>query len=114
MSNTNLLLWRNIMESIFETKEQYLQMRANFRSWYNTEDNRKSLTACDFALYALLRRKDWRKCFTSNTSEKTIELIERYLTKTKTQYMFLTPYGDVVTEEMISSLRGLNIPSWRE
>jgi hypothetical protein len=102
------------MESLFETKEQYLEMRANFRSWYNTEENRKRLSAGDFALYALLRGKDWRKCFTANSGDKTIEGLERYLMKTKTQYMFLEPFGSTVSEEMITSFRERGILSWGE
>ena len=102
------------MESLFETKEQYLKMRTDFRSWYNTEDNRKQLSAEDFALYALLRGKDWRKCFTANSEDKTIERLERYLMKTKTQYLFLTPFGDTVTQEMITIARERGIKAWGE
>lgn len=102
------------MESLFETKEQFIGMRDHFRKWYNTEENRKQLTAHDFALYALLRGKDWRKCFAPHSDEKTIESIERYLNKTKTQYMFLAPFGTTVTEEMITSLRERGIQAWGE
>lgn len=102
------------MESLFETKEQYLKMRTSFRSWYNTEDNRKRLSAGDFALYALLRGKDWRKCFTANSDDKTIERLERYLMHTKTQYLFLEPFGTTVTEEMVTSLRERGIQKWGE
>ena len=100
--------------SIFETKEQYLAMRSNFKQWYNTEDNRKRLNAEDFALYALLRGKDWRKCFSPNSDEKTIERIQRYLTKTKTQYLFLDQYNKTVTLEMIDTLRERDIQQWGE
>ena len=102
------------MESLFETKEQFLEMRDHFRKWYNTDDNRKQLTANDFALYALLRGKDWRKCFAPNTDDRMIESIERYIKKTKTQYIYLTPFGATVTEEMIGSLRERGILSWGE
>lgn len=102
------------MESVFETKEQYLEMRNHFRKWYNTDENRKQLDAASFALYALLRGKDWRKCFAPNTSDRTIEDIERYIKKTKYAYMYLAPFGSTVTEEMIGSLRERSILSWGE
>jgi hypothetical protein len=105
--------------SLFETKEQYLEMRTNFKKWYNSEE-RKSFTAEDFALYACIRGKDWRKCFAPNSDEQTIERIERYLTKTKTQYLFLDPYiciepyNKTVTPEMIELLRNRGIQKWGE
>lgn len=102
------------MESLFETKEQYLKMRADFRSWYNTEDNRKRLGAEDFALYALLRGKDWRKCFADTTSDSTVEKLHYYLIKMKPQYMFLEPFGDTITEELINSLREREFQRWGE
>lgn len=102
------------METLFETKEQYLEMRNNFKQWYNSEERTTNFTAEDFALYASIRGKDWRKCFASNSDEKTIERIERYLTRTKIQYLFLTPYGKTVTPEMIELLRERGIQKWGE
>lgn len=103
------------METLFETKEQYLQMRSNFKNWYNSkEEGKATLTAEDFAMYACIRGKDWRKCFAPNSDEKTIERIERYLTKTKLQYIFLTPYGESITTEMIDTLRERGIKKWGE
>jgi len=98
--------------SIFNDKEHYLQFRANFRTWYNNEDKKQLLCASDFALYAALRGRDWRKCFTPNTDPKKIEQIWRYLTKTKFQYLFLKPYGDTITEEMIDRLRENGFAEW--
>lgn len=102
------------METIFETKEEYLQFRTNFKQWYNTDENRKLLNAQDFALYTALRGRDWRKCFTANTDEKKIESIWRYLTKTKFQYLYLTPYGEIITEEKINKLRENGFAQWGE
>lgn len=100
------------MESLFETKELYLAMRNNFKNWYNTEDNRKTLTASDFALYALIRGKDWRKCFTPNSYLNKIETIENCINNRKAIYLNLTPYGKTVTEEMITILRERGIAKW--
>lgn len=99
--------------SIFETKEAYLEMRNHFKTWYNTEDNRKTLQAKDFALYALLRSRDWKKCFTQNADEQQMEFIHHYLTKTKFQYLNLTPFGKI-TEDQINSLREREITKWGE
>jgi hypothetical protein len=100
------------METIFENREAYLQFRNEFRTWYNTEDNKKLMDAKDFALYAALRGRDWRKCFTANTDEKKIESIWRYLTKTKFQYLYKTPFGETITEEMIEKLRSNGFIEW--
>jgi len=100
------------METLFETKESYLKMRSNFKKWYNTEDNRKTLTAADFALYALIRNKDWRKCFTPNSDLNKIEEIENIINNRKTCYINLKPYGTTVTEEMITILRKRGIAKW--
>lgn len=99
------------MESLFENKEQYLQFRSNFKTWINQEEH-EHFGAADFALYAALRGKDWRKCFTPNTDPKKIESIWRYLTKTKFQYLFLKPYGETITEEMIEKLRENGFSEW--
>lgn len=102
------------MESIFETKEQYLEMRKTFKNWYNTEENKHNMQAKDFALYAAIRGKDWRKCFASNTSEQKIETIEHYLNKTKLDYLYLAPYGETITHEMITALRERGFQKWGE
>lgn len=102
------------MESIFESKEQFHAFRKHFKTWYNTEDNRKQLSAKDFALYAILRNRDWRKCFSEHSSKETIGWIESYLTKTKPQYLYLAPFGEFITEEMIATLREQGIQKWGE
>jgi hypothetical protein len=102
------------MESLFETKEQYLEMRRTFKNWYNTEENKTNMQAKDFALYAAIRGKNWRKCFAPNSSEQTIETIYHYLTKTKLDYLYLTPYGSTITQDMITTLRERGFQKWGE
>lgn len=100
------------MESIFESKEQYLEMRKQWKDTCNDSDLRKDLTKEDMALYAILRRRDWRKCFAPNSSEQTISEIEYYLLKSS--YCSLWMYGGTVTKEMIDHLRSIGIPKWNE
>jgi hypothetical protein len=99
--------------SIFETKEQYQEFRSNFKKWYNEEGNKQKMWASDFALYAAIRGKDWRKCFADNSHETTIASIEMYLMKRKTQYIDLSPFKGITTEQ-IESLREHGIQKWGE
>jgi len=101
-----------IMESVFESKEQYLEMRKQWKETVNDKELRKDLTKEDMALYAVLRRKDWRKCFAPNSSDETISDIEYYLFKS--YYLRLWLYGESVTKEMIDHLRSEGIKKWGE
>lgn len=100
------------MESIFESKEQFLEMRKQWKATCNDSELRKQLGKEDMALYAVLRRRDWRKCFASNSSDATISEIEFALKKSS--YLNLWPYGETVTKEMIDHLRAIGIKTWGE
>jgi hypothetical protein len=100
------------MESVFESREQYLTMRNEWKAIVNDTDLRKQLTKEDMALYATLRRKDWRKCFAPTSSCDTIKDIEHYLIKSN--YVNLLPYNKTVTTEMIDHLRINGIKTWDE
>lgn len=100
------------MESIFETKEQFLKMRKEWKRYTNDSELRKGLSGEDFALYAIIRGKDWRKGFAATSNDDTIERIESYLNKCKFEYMYTKPFGNTITEEMIAKLRASGIVSW--
>lgn len=100
------------MESVFETKEQYLEMRSNWKKFYNTEGGKECLNAYHFALYALLRGKDWRKCFAINSNQHTLQWLEYWLFKS--EHMSLIPFGGSVTSKHITQLRAAGIPKWED
>lgn len=102
------------MESVFETKEQYLAMREEWKKATNNKELRKSITGEEYALYAILRKKDWRKAFAETSTDQTIYRIESYLAKCKHEFMYLCSFGDTVTKEMIDKIRENGIQKWDE
>jgi hypothetical protein len=55
---------REIIYSIFKTKENYLNYKANFKAYFNDPETRKTLTYSDFFVYSLFRGNDVTKAFT--------------------------------------------------
>lgn len=106
-------------KEIFETKEQYLEMKAAWKSRCTTIDQdgkikKEYIPPFHFALYAILCDKDWRKGFSGNSEASTIEWIERSIFRTKPQYLQLkSAFGETVTEEHIEKMREIGgIPRW--
>lgn len=95
------------MESIFESKEEFFAMVASWKAYANGEETKNGLAAHDYALYAALRGKDWRKHFAPNSHKSTIQALNFYLLKSK--WIITTPFGPGITMEKIEQLRASGI-----
>lgn len=85
------------MESIFESKEQYLEFIKNWKKACNDKEGPK-LTFEHFILYAMLRGRDYKKCISPSSSDSTIDLAE-YIAKGKDfKYLSLWPFGDISSQ----------------
>jgi hypothetical protein len=71
MQKQLLTLWRIIMKSVFETKEQYLNFKA---AWKKAANNKQSadLNAIHFALYCAVMGKDQYKAFSPVTNKTSL------------------------------------------
>ena len=100
---------------IFESKEQYLNMKKKWAKYFNEEardlernvygNKLKKLTATHFALYAILRGKDPFIAL-NNSSSETIEYIEWNITSAKTSKFYKGKWRDFfgLTEEQEEKL----------
>ena len=69
---------------IFETKEEYLELKKNWATYFNTEARHldrdadgyktRKLTASHFVLYALIRGRDWKSCLHSCSQDTMDEV----------------------------------------
>ena len=67
---------------VFETKEQYLDI---IKAWKNScKDKNFSFTAEHFALYAIIRGKDPKKCFATPEQQSDKKLIAKNETGNET------------------------------
>lgn len=105
--------------SIFETKEDYLKMIAAWKQNCSFKDEegktiQNKISYIDFALYSLLRGKDWRKCLAPNTKANIIYDIEFSLFKRDPKYISLIMFNGIITPEDITKLREIGIKKWSE
>jgi len=117
------LIKEEVNTSIFESKEHYLAFR---KAWSESVNNLSSISAFHHALYALLRNRDHRECFTpitnrnklengqsANDSQNMAENKLRYLARLARGFdhfddekkesfvkAYLWPFGDTVTTDM--------------
>lgn len=73
---------------LFETKEDYLKMKANWAKFFNTEarhldrdeygTKERKLGAPHFVLYAIIRGRDWKKCL-QGASQDTMDAVKSSL-----------------------------------
>lgn len=98
------------MESLFNSKEEFLAMRDVWKKVTNSED-RTELELIHFCLYAILRNKDWRKCLSPNSKDETIADIEWKLFKS--DYVSLWPFGGL-DKEIIGAIRQKGLKRWNE
>lgn len=92
------------MESIFETKEQYLEFKKNWKKATNDKEGTK-LEFQHFILYAILKSKDYTRCIADTSTDKTKELADYITKESKYKYLSLWPFGDTITEEMLLQAR---------
>lgn len=95
------------MESVFETKEQYLEFIKQWKHVTNNPDEHKQLTLQHFILYALLRGKDITKCLSPSSKESTFEDVKYWTEKADPKYLSLWPFGNSITHEMIVKARAI-------
>jgi hypothetical protein len=123
---------KNTPKEVFTDKEHYLKFREIWKQAMNSEDKHK-LTATHHLLYAMLRNKDWRKCFTPVTRQSKLDngrtvndtlystfiSLSQYLhiaqmladKKNTADYnkrifaTFLEPFKDTITLEMLAKLK---------
>lgn len=100
------------MESVFETKEKFFKMIDKWKEVTNDPELSKGLELKDFAIYALLRGRDWRKCLSPHSREETVDSIEYSIIKSN--YLSLWAFGDTVTTDMIAKLREQGIKRFRD
>lgn len=98
---------------IFNSKEEYIEFKKNWCEFYNNKNSRSQLGPIHFALYAILRNKDWRKCFAHNTDKNLITRLEYTLTKGKIYSNILLPFKDI-SEDTIIAIRENGIAKWSE
>lgn len=98
------------MESVFETKEQYVEMKKSWSKYVNGGEERVHVEPYQLALYAILRNKDWRKSFSGSSKYETIDSV--YYSINNSKYINLNCFGDMVTYAMIEQLRTNGIPKW--
>ena len=97
--------------SIFESKEEYFAMVDAWKAYTKAEETKSQLAAHDYALYAALRGKDWRKHFAPHSHKTTIQALNFYLLKSK--WIVTAPFGTGITMEKIEQLRALGtIEKW--
>ena len=95
------------MESVFETKEQYLEFVDAWKQVVNDEDQRKELTLEHFILYAMLKRKDIMKCLSPSSKDSTLADVEYWTKDADVKYLSLWPFGNTVTPEMLGKARAM-------
>lgn len=95
-----------IMESIFETKEQYLEFIKNWKEACNNEDGYK-LEFEHFILYRMFKGKDWNKCIAESSKDETKDNGLYIATEKKYKYLSLWPFGNTITEEMLDKARDI-------
>lgn len=98
------------METTFETKEQFTSFVAAWKEYVNS-DKKHNLQSYHFALYRMLRCRDWELCFAPT------ERISHYPGMTAKQWSLrmiknarydeglLAPFGNTVTSEQLVKLR---------
>lgn len=92
------------MESIFESKEQYLEFIKEWKRSVNDTPEGLKLTFEHFILYAILKGRDYKKCISPTSSDSTIDLAE-YIAKSKDfKYLDLWPFGEI-TNQMVFEAR---------
>lgn len=91
-------------------KDQYRDGGYKFNLVEKNIRNRDSLQAYQFAIYQLLRGRDWRKAFHPNTRSEVTDEIEVMLNVSLS--LNLKPFGDHVTPGLIKKIRENGIPSW--
>lgn len=96
------------MPALFETREAFFAMVNTFRRYFQ----QRTATTTDFALYALLRGRDWRSGLAPNTNEHLVTNLHHRLTRSDPKYLNLTPFGETVTAEVIERVRALGVPAW--
>jgi len=111
----------NTPKSLFKDKEHYLRFRSAWKQAVNNPETKHLLTAEYHTLYAMLRGKDWTKCFTSITNKNkldngrtpedtlisTLRNINGWIKRGKD---LTIPFSDTITPEILSNL-SLFIPS---
>ena len=91
----------------FETKEHYLNLR---KRWAQLHKEGK-LEGKHFLMYAILRGKDWRKCFATPTKtwcrEERFKTAKHFFWILKSKYFmsgsFKSLFGDLVTRDMLDT-----------
>lgn len=105
--------------SIFESREAYFKMVDGWKQncSYTDENGNKvqsKISYIDFALYAALRGRDWRKILSPKTREDIIKDIEHTLLKRDPNYISLSMFNGTITPEDITKLREIGIKKWSE
>lgn len=104
----------------FTSKEHYLEFRAAFKAYANDDNTKYCLSPCHFALYAILRNRDWKKGWTLPTKPgKQVEhkyKLSNVFNMIKSPYNeehLLKPFDGTITTEMLIALRE-NLDDYRK
>ena len=94
---------------LFDTKEQFFAMIDSFKRFFQ----QRTATTDNFALYALLRGKDWRSGLAPNTNEHLVSSLHFNLAQRDPKFLDLKPFGGAVTAEHIERVRAQGVPAWQ-
>lgn len=96
------------MKNTFETKDQYLKMRAAWAQYFNTEarnlerneygNRQKKLRLATFIIYAILRGKDWKQCCESASAD-TMNWTKIHFNSKYYRDELRIPFGETTTNE---------------
>jgi hypothetical protein len=103
-------------KEVFQTKEAYLKFVENWKKITNS-DEKYNLKCEHHVLYAILRNKDWRKCFTPCTNKNKLNngmkpytsafncMIKILSTSDNTVRNLLAPFKDSLTKELLAIIQ---------
>lgn len=92
------------MESIFETKEEYLAFIKAWKATVNSE-KKTALTIEHFILYRMFKGRDWKVVLSETSRKETIAKATNIAEKRDARYLSLWPFGGLVTPEMAIQAR---------